>query len=90
VAGGAKMSMDELTLRLPAGEIEFIEEYAKGRKLTVSELIEQYIRELQVSQKFEPHPDLKKVTGIIPQNLDVKAEYYQHLVEKHYRRAFGG
>ncbi|ETX00230.1 MAG: hypothetical protein ETSY1_11980 [Candidatus Entotheonella factor] len=72
-----------LTVQLATQDIEFIEQYAKHRGATVSELIKDYIQSLQVSQESSLHPDIQKITGIVPLDIDAKAAYYQRLLKKH-------
>ncbi len=38
---------------------------------------------MQVYEKYKFHPDIEKNIGIIPDTIDAKREYYEHLEEKH-------
>ncbi len=73
----------KLTIRLPKTEINFIKEYAKKHKLTVSEFVQRYIRRLQNYREYPTHPEIEKISGIIPKNIDAKKIYYEHIVKKH-------
>ncbi len=77
------MSTAELIIHLPVSDIEFLKQYAKSHGSTVSELIEQYIQSLQASQQAPLHPDIQKITGILPSDIDAQAVYYQHVLKKH-------
>lgn len=72
-----------LTIQLPTDEISFLKQYAERHRITISELIDRYAKFLQVSQQYALHPDLKKVTGIIPNDIDTEEIFYQHVMEKH-------
>jgi len=78
------MRTAKLTVRLPVSAIEFIKWYAESHGLSVSELIDRYIDCLQASQRNAPlHPEIQKITGIIPHDIDAKTIFYEHLLEKH-------
>jgi hypothetical protein len=66
-----------LTVRLPTQDIEFIEQYAKKHGATVSELVKTYIQSQQASQQGSLHPNMQKITGILPPDMDAQAAYYQ-------------
>ena len=72
-----------LTIRLAKTERAFLEEYAQRHRITISELIDQYIKQLQISEKYSFHNDVDKYTGDIPDNIDAQKEYYDHIEEKH-------
>jgi len=75
------MNTAELTIQLPEKEIRFLEKYAEYQGISISELINRYVKGLQVSQKFRIHPDILKITGIIPQQIDVETEFLKHSIE---------
>jgi hypothetical protein len=51
--------------------------------LELQNWLNQYsIAQIKIS-KQSIHPDLSIITGILPVNLDVQAEYHQHLLKKH-------
>ena len=77
------MNTDILTIQLPTDEISFLKQYAEKHRITISELIDRYAKFLQVSQNYDLDPDLKKVTGIIPNDIDAEEIFYQHVMEKH-------
>jgi Family of unknown function (DUF6364) len=76
------MNTDILTIQLPTDEIIFLRQYAERHSITISELIDRYARGLLVSQTYDLHPDIQKITGIIPKNIDTDEIFYQHSMEK--------
>jgi len=77
------MNTAELTIQLPENEIKFLKRYAEYQGITISELINRYVKGLQVSQKSRIHPDILKITGIIPQDIDVETDFLKHSTDKH-------
>lgn len=77
------MNTDSITVDLPVNEIEFIKKYAERHKVTISELIDRYVKHLQFFKKNEIHPDLARISGILPDKIDVMNDYCQYLMEKH-------
>ena len=74
---------NKLTVRLPADEIRFVKEFAKRHGMTVTEVIHRYFTRLQASSKNAIHPEIAKLAGSSPSNIDARGEYNQHLDEKH-------
>ncbi|GEM_PF-2311791 len=72
-----------LTISLPTIDLEFLQQYALLQNLTVSELIAQWTQCLRVRETQPLHPALAAITGILPSHLEVKDDYYQHLLRKH-------
>ena len=66
------MEQTTLTLKLSKSRANFLKNYAKRNKKTVSDLIEQYIYQLKEISNTNIHPDIKKISGIIPDNTDVE------------------
>ncbi|MCP4215124.1 MAG: hypothetical protein GY765_10725, partial [bacterium] len=56
------MATSRLTLDLPVSEIDFLKEYARRNKTTISTLVDGWIKGLQ--EKSVIHPDIKKFTGL--------------------------
>lgn len=46
------METAKLTVSLPKQDIEFAEEYARARRITVNELVDQLLRSLRSSEKL--------------------------------------
>lgn len=74
---------EKVTIQLPITELDFLRQYAQKHRVTVPELIERYARNLKAFQKHRIHPDVEKITGILPKDIDVKDMFYQYTLEKH-------
>ncbi len=77
------MDKTQITIQLPESEVDFLEKYTKRNNITISELIDQYIQQLQISERYSHHPDVKKNAGIIPNDINAQKEYYNYIEEKH-------
>jgi hypothetical protein len=76
------MDTAKLTVHLPKRDLEFAREYAEAHGITVTELIDRYLRSLQ-GQKGQIHPAVEKISGLIPPDVDARAEYREHVRAKH-------
>ena len=76
------MTIAKLTVRLPKADIEFAKRYARAHHLTLTELIDRHFRRLR-SQGEEIHPEIEKISGLVPSSIDAEAEYHEHLLKKH-------
>lgn len=77
------MKDPEMTLRLSHREIEYLKRYAEEHKVTVKELVDRYIKRLQPNKRRAIHRDVKKMSGIIPSDVETKDSYHTHLLKKH-------
>jgi hypothetical protein len=77
------MPSAELTVQLPAEEVEFLKSYAREHGTTVAEIVARYVQRLKRSEKQPLHPDIVNLTGLVPQNLDAGSEHRRHLLDKH-------
>lgn len=77
------MPTAELTLRLPAEEVEFLKAYAQEHGTTAAELLGRYVKRLKANGRKPLHPDIVSITGLVPEDIDVKGGYRQHLLDKH-------
>ena len=78
----------KLTLKLDQRIIEKAKSYASDRKMSLSQIVEAYLQSLTsggYSSEFEISPFVKSIsTGSeIPNDLDLKKEYSDHLIEKY-------
>lgn len=76
----------KLTLNLDKGVIEEAKSYAKENKMSLSKLIENYLRSLtkdtnKKDRKVSPLVD--SLTGVIPSNVDERKSYRDYLSEKY-------
>ena len=63
--------------------IEVAKKYARSHKMTLTELIDRHFRWLRSHEESEIHPEVRKISGLIPSDIDAKADYHQHLLKKH-------
>ncbi len=73
----------ELTVQLPAEEIEFLKKYAQEHGTTATEILARYVHRLKTSAHRPLHPEVTQITGLVPETTDASAEYRQHLLDKH-------
>jgi hypothetical protein len=78
------METVKLTVRLPKNDLDFAKQYAQAHRITVTELIDRYLRSLR-GGTGAIHPEVEKISGLIPATVDAEAEYRQHVLEKHHR-----
>jgi hypothetical protein len=57
--------------------------YAKAHGLSVTEVIDRYLRRLRTLERYKPSPELEAITGLVPPEIDAEAAYRRHLLEKH-------
>ena len=60
------METVELTLRLPQEEVELATRYAQEHGMTLADLIGRYLRHLRAVQCLPIHPEVEKISGLIP------------------------
>jgi hypothetical protein len=76
------METVKLTVRLPKNDLDFAKQYAQAHRITVTELIDRYLRSLRGGTGVI-HPEVEKISGLIPATVDAKADYRDHALEKH-------
>jgi hypothetical protein len=76
------METAKLTVRLPKKDLEFAKEYAQAHRLTVAELIDRYLRSLR-GGSGAIHPEVERISGLVPREVDARAEYREHALGKH-------
>lgn len=77
------MSTAKLTVRLPKQDLEFAKQYAQEHRITVTELIDRYLRRLRGGQPVVIHPEVERISGLVPLDVDAEALYHEHLLDKH-------
>ena len=77
----------KLTLVLDKSIIDRAKSYASTKKTSLSKLIESYLDRVTAEEKSEAEisPLVKSLSGVIsiPENLDYKEEYANHLAKKY-------
>jgi hypothetical protein len=77
------METAKLTVRLPKKELEFAKRYAREHRITVTELIVRSLKRLEGEPEVRIHPEVEKIMGLIPAEIDAEAEYHEHMLRKH-------
>ena len=77
------METAKVTVRLPREDIEFAKRYARIHRMTFTELIDRHLRQLRSQAESEIHPEVEKISGLVPHDVDARAEYHEHLLKKH-------
>lgn len=77
----------KLTLKLDEGVIEKAKEYAKANKISLSDLIENYLQKLtdEESGKKKITQLVKSLSGVVrlPKDFKEKSEYTEYLTNKY-------
>jgi len=73
----------KLTVRLPRQDVEFAKSYAKAHGLTVTEVIDRYLRRMRALEQQTPSPELDFITGLVPADVDAEDEHRRHVEIKH-------
>ena len=73
----------KLTLRLPRQDVEFAKSYAKAHGLTVTEVIDRYLRRMRALEEQALSPELDFITGLVPAEVDAADEHRRHIENKH-------
>lgn len=77
------MGTRKLTIRLPEEDIDFAKEYAARHGMTMTQLIDRYLKVLQRRPEGQLHPDIVRFSGILPENIDARDVYHAGQEEKH-------
>lgn len=72
-----------LTVRLPRRDVEFAKAYAKEHGLSVTEVIDRYLRRLRALEQRMASSDLEAITGLVPGDERAEEEYRRHLRDEH-------
>ena len=77
------MESVKLTVRLPKRDLEFAKQYAQAHRITVTELIDRYLRSLQTSEGAAVHPEVERISGLIPADVDTRSAFRDHVLRKY-------
>lgn len=77
------METAKLTIRLPKRDLEFAKRYAQEHRITVTELINRFFKRLQRDPEMPIHPEVEKISGVLPAEIDAEAVYHEHMLRKH-------
>ena len=76
----------KLTIRLPRESVDFAKAYARAHGITVTEFIERYLARMRAEASEDLSalsPQLRAIHGILPADIDVEAQWHDHLERKH-------
>ena len=73
----------KLTIRLPVEDVEFVKRYAKAHDLSVTEVINRYLRRMRLLDEEALPAALDEITGLLPADLDAEAEMRERQSTKH-------
>lgn len=73
----------KLTIRLPSEDVAFVKAYASANGLSVTEVIDRYLRRMRAIDDKAPAPELDAITGLVPADVDAEAELHRHRLQKH-------
>jgi hypothetical protein len=76
------METVKLTVRLPKNDLDFAKQYAQAHRITVTELIDRYLKSLR-GGTGTIHPEVERISGLIPVTVDAEADYRDHVLEKY-------
>lgn len=77
------METSKLTIRLPVEDVDFVKRYAKANGLSVTEVIDRYLRRMRLLDNETPPAALDEVTGLLPADMDAEFEMREHRLNKH-------
>lgn len=73
----------KLTIRLPVEDVKFVKRYAKANGLSVTEVIDRYLRRMRLLDNEAPPAALDEITGLLPADMDAEAEMRERQSAKH-------
>jgi hypothetical protein len=76
------MNDAKMTIRLPISELEFAKSYARRSGFSLTALISRYLVRLQSLTEGEIPDEIKGIAGLVPPNVDARAEYRAHRTRK--------
>lgn len=77
-------SRSKLTVRLPDDNLDYLKRYSAEHGVTVTEVLDRFLTRLREgAEERTIHPEVEKISGLIPADVDARALYYEHLMEKH-------
>jgi len=77
------MNTARLTVRLPPSSLGFARKYAKEHGISLTALVLRYFERLNQADAQDIPKEVADITGIIPGDVSVKSEYYEHVENKH-------
>lgn len=78
-----KAATTKLTIRIPVQDALFAKEYAREHGITVTEVIDRYLRQIREIEGYRPSGALDEITGLLPPDIDAEADFHAHQRRKH-------
>lgn len=74
----------KLTIRLPQEDLDFVRRYAREHGVTITSIVNRYLTRLREGTDAKTiHPDVEKISGLVPSGVDAREAYRERLEEKH-------
>lgn len=73
----------KLTIRLPSEHIAFAKRYAKANGMTVTEVIDRYLRRMRTLDDPTLAPELSEISGLIPTQINTDSVLEQQRLDKY-------
>ncbi len=77
------METQRLTVRLPVDDIAYLKGYAQERGITVTDVLHRYLFQLRALEQAHIHPEVSRLSGLAPSDLDANEVYAERLENKH-------
>lgn len=77
------METETVILELSKTHLVFAQSYAEKNGMTITDLFINYLNSLERMEKTSDYPELDKITGLIPDNIDGEKIYQDYLTEKY-------
>lgn len=79
------MDTETITLELSKNHLVFAQSYAEKHGISITDLLINYLISLENMEKKSHYPELDKITGLIPDNIDAEKIYQDYLTEKYHQ-----
>lgn len=74
----------KLAVRLPDENLDYLKQYAAEHGMTVTEVLDRFLTRLREGAEGRPiHPEVEKISGLVPSDVDAREQYSEYLREKH-------
>ena len=77
------MQTATLTIQLPEEDLDFAQRYAQAHRISLNEFFDRHLRLLRHQAPMEIHPEVERLSGLVPSHVDAREENRQHLLKKH-------
>lgn len=67
-----------ITIHIAKPKMSFLKDYSKRHQISTSQLIDDLIEQLRISEEYQLHPQIREISGLLPAEIDGKDEYSAH------------